>query len=275
MKPKFTIEHPMPPLWIMYPNITQYSMGWRMGYGEGYKWELSDWLKTLTEEEKKEYDLMFPKPIFWQKDNEDNYYDFIAFWQKNGEMKYSIGELIAQNTFATQESIFFWKPSPNCFDKSCLGQWQSSLFEVDIDTFTCAEQYIMVEKARLFKDKQIEEQIRQSSDPKEMKALGKKVKNFNQTIWDKVKYSIVLNGNYYKFSQNKPMRDFLLSTGNKILVEASPLDTIWGIGLKDDNPKANTPTMWRGKNLLGFALMEVRGELRRLYENYDKIDWDK
>lgn len=282
MRNIFTIENPMPPIWIMYPHISQYSIGWRMGYGEGYKIAIFDWLDTLTEEEQNKYKEMFPYPIFWREyHNED--YDFediedyececVQFWNKNGEMKYSIDRLITFNNIPDLEYIFFWKPNPNTVDKSCFGQWQPSDFCVDIDKYLCAEQYMMAEKARLFKDKEIEKQIMQTSNPKEMKALGKKVKNFDQTLWDKVKYSIVLNGNYYKFSQNKEMRDYLLSTGNKILVEASPLDTIWGIGIGEDNSKAQNPTTWRGKNLLGFALMEVRDELRKLYENYDKVDW--
>ncbi|EKT4550826.1 NADAR family protein [Flavobacterium psychrophilum] len=282
MKNKYTIENPMPPIWMMYPNISQYSIGWRMGYGEGYKFDLYDWLKTLTIQEQQTFDEMFPKPIFWrdlysedyEEEDIDNYsYNLISFWQKNGKPKYSIDKLFTSNNFSELEYIFFWKPNPNIIDYSCFGQWRPSDFEVDIDKYSCTEQYMMAEKARLFEDKEIEKQIMQTSDPKEMKALGKKVKNFDQTVWDKVKYSIVLNGNYYKFSQNKEMRDFLISTGDKILVEASPLDAIWGIGLGEDNPKAHNPTTWRGKNLLGFALMELRDEMKILYNNYDKIDW--
>lgn len=112
-----------------------------------------------------------------------------------------------------------------------------------------------------------------SKNPKEIKALDKKVRNFNQELWDKAKYLIVLNGNYAKFSQNKEMRDFLLGTKDKILVEANPLDTIWGIGLGEDNEKASNPNLWCGQNLLGFALMEVRDDLKNIYQNYDKIDW--
>lgn len=269
----FTIEKPMPPIWIMYPNISQFSIGWRMGYGEGYKWDLIDWLKTLTSEEIKKYDKMFPKPKFWHEDFEENYYDLISFWQKNGEMKYSIKKLIKLKNKSEFEFIHFWKPKPDSVNKFCLGQWQISKFSVDTEDYNCAEQYMMAEKARLFKDEEIEKKIMETSEPKIMKSLGKKVKNFNQKTWDKVKYSIVLNGNYYKFSQNKEMRDFLLSTGNKILVEASPLDKVWGIGLDENNINANSPIDWKGKNLLGFALMEVRDELRRLYNNYEKIDW--
>ena len=273
MKLKFTIENPMPPLWMMYPNISQFSIGWRMGYGEGYKWDLSDWLETLSAEDRKQYDEMFPRPKFWTTELEDNYYDMIPLWEKEGKMKYSIGQLIEQNAQTNLEYIFFWKPNPNTIDKFCLGQWQPSKFEVDIHDYVCAEQYMMAEKARLFEDQEIEKQIMQISSPGEMQVLGKKVKNFDQAIWDKVKYSIVLNANYYKFSQNKKMRDYLLATESSVLVEASPMDKIWGIGLAEEHPNVHNPAAWRGKNLLGFALMEVRDELKKLYRNYDKVNW--
>ena len=126
---------------------------------------------------------------------------------------------------------------------------------------------MMTQKACLLEDEEIAKEIMNTSDPKLMKALGRRVRNFDSEVWDKVKYSIVLNGNYYKFTQNKAMMNFLLSTGDKILVEASPLDTIWGIGLGKDNEKAQNISTWRGKNLLGFALMEVREEIRKLYQN--------
>lgn len=269
----------MPPVWMMYPSISEYAIGWRMGYGEGYKWDLADWKKTLNEEDQLKYQEMFPHPIFWRGYDNENYnfenladyeYKDIQLWNKNGKMKYTFGTISSD-----AEYLFFWKPNPNIVDQSCLGQWQSSYFEVDTDEYTCAEQYMMAEKAKLFEDDGIEAQIMQTAEPKDMKALGKKVRNFDQAIWDKAKYSIVLNGNYYKFAQNKEMRDFLLSTGDQILVEASPLDTIWGIGMTEDDPNANEPAKWRGKNLLGFALMEVRDELRRIYKNYDKINWER
>lgn len=282
MSIKFTVENPMPPIWMMYPHISQFSIGWRMGYGEGYRWRWVDWLESLTEEERNKYGEMFPHPTFWRgyageehdsTATEDYELGQVQLWNKGGEMKYSVDKLINQPSLFGRQYLFFWKPNPNTIDKSCLGQWQPSIFEVDIDEYTCAEQYMMAEKARLFDDNEIEEQIMQATDPKQMKALGKKVKGFDQVAWDKAKYSIVLNGSYYKFTQNEKMRDFLLSTEDKILVEASPLDTIWGIGLGEDNAKAQHPSTWRGKNLLGFALMEVRDELKRLYQNFNKIEW--
>ena len=126
---------------------------------------------------------------------------------------------------------------------------------------------MMVAKARIFKDEEVKKEIMNTSDPTLMKALGRKVRNFDPQVWDKAKYSIVLNGNYYKFTQNKEMMDFLLSTGDKILVEASPMDTIWGIGFGKENEKVKNVAMWRGQNLLGFALMEVRDEIRKVYQN--------
>lgn len=100
-----------------------------------------------------------------------------------------------------------------------------------------------------------------SDSPKEMKALGRKVRNFDAAKWDEYKYQVVIKGNLHKFTQNENFRDFLLTTGNKVIVEASPRNCIWGIGLGKDNPAVVAPTLWRGQNLLGFALMEVRTQL--------------
>lgn len=280
---KFTIENPMPPLWMMYPHISQFSIGWRMGYGEGYKYDLFEWLGALKESEKQKYKEMFPAPKAWgDYYHEDlrNFEDFtcehVELWNKHGEMQYSLKKLIDQYQKDKKlDYVFFWKPENEVVNKSCLGQWQLSKFEVDVDEYCCAEQYMMSEKARLFQDNEIIDKIMSSSDPKVIKALGKKVKGFDQILWDKAKYSVVLNANYFKFSQNIEMRNFLLSTRNKILVEASPLDTIWGIGLSETNGKIMDPTKWRGQNLLGFALMEVRDDLKRVYQNYDKINWQE
>lgn len=132
---------------------------------------------------------------------------------------------------------------------------------------------MMACKAELFGDREIREQILGCSDPKQIKALGRKVRGFDQAVWDKFKYAIVLNGNWLKFSQNRPLREFLLSTGDSVLVEASPYDNIWGIRLSANLPEAQDPFKWRGQNQLGFALMEVRDELRRITQNENLCDW--
>ena len=120
--------------------------------------------------------------------------------------------------------------------------------------------------------KEVLQQILDCKDPRKIKALGRKVKNFKESIWDKVKYSVVLNGNYMKFSQNPVLKQFLLSTGDCILVEASPYDGIWGIQMSESEENVKNPKEWRGKNLLGFALMEVRDELKRVCQNENLCD---
>ena len=292
MEKTFTIDNPMPPLWLMYPHIHPLSIGWRMGSGEGYKFDFFDWLKTLSESERKQYQEMFPPPRIWgwnryywdenaEKDEYEGYYragagDYgLELWSENGEPQYSKEWLVTKVKNA--EFLFFWQPGdieyePEC----CFGQWQYSEFSGAIsmvEDYTCAEQYMMAEKARLFEDEEAEKLIMEAADPKQMKALGRKVKNFREDIWLKLRYSVVLNGNYLKFAQNKSMRDTLLATGDKILVEASPLDVIWGIGHSKNKAEATNPQLWRGLNLLGFALMEVRDELRRVYRNYGAIGW--
>ena len=132
---------------------------------------------------------------------------------------------------------------------------------------------MMASKAQLFGDEEIRKEILKCNDPKQIKALGRKVRGFDQAVWDKLKYAIVLNGNWLKFSQNRYLREFLLSTGDNVLVEASPYDNIWGIRLSANSPEAWDPFKWRGQNLLGFALMEVRDELRRVTRNEMLCDW--
>lgn len=105
-----------------------------------------------------------------------------------------------------------------------------------------------------------------------MKALGRQVRGFDAKVWDEVKFSVVLNASYLKFSQNASLRDFLLQTGSKILVEASPVDKIWGIGMSASDENAQNPVKWRGQNLLGFALMRARDEIAKVYKNVHLCD---
>lgn len=122
---------------------------------------------------------------------------------------------------------------------------------------------MMAAKARLFNDAEMEKEILKAATPNQAKALGRKVKNFDPKLWDEHKCQIVTQGNLLKFSQNQKFKDFLLSTGDKVLVEASPYDRIWGIGMLETDSRVENPLLWNGENLLGFALMEVRDELRR------------
>ena len=161
--------------------------------------------------------------------------------------------------------LFFWGHTPSkdgSISKSCFSQWWQSSFVVNSISYKTAEHWMMAEKARLFDDQEILNEIIVCDHPMEAKQLGRKVKSFDPDIWNRRKYEIVKQGNYHKFSQHKDLKEFLLSTKNRVLVEASPRDRIWGIGMSQNNENAENPNLWRGQNLLGFALMEVRDELR-------------
>ncbi|MEG0928239.1 NADAR family protein [Chryseobacterium sp.] len=159
--------------------------------------------------------------------------------------------------------LFFWGHTvKDEITKSCFSQWFPGRFEENGIIYKTAEHYMMAGKARLFNDTENLEEILQAATPNQVKSLGRKVKNFDPKIWDEQKYEIVKNGNLLKFSQNRKFKDFLLSTNDKILVEASPYDKIWGIGMLETDSRAENPLLWNGENLLGFALMEVRDELR-------------
>ncbi|MBN1067820.1 DUF1768 domain-containing protein [Clostridium botulinum] len=263
----------MAPLWIKYPNIPNGSIGWRMGYGESYSEKFYRWFSKLSEEKKNQYNELFEKPKMWEISTS---FKNIKFWTKNGKPEYSRKQLIED--FSKRNKIkytFFWghQPSKNGeISTSCFSQWYESDFNIGHIKYFCMEQYMMSYKAKLFNDKEIEEKIMNSKNPKEIKALGRKIKNFDEDTWNKYKYSIILNGNYTKFTQNEELRKFLLNTKDRILVEASPYDNIWGIGMSKDNPNVEDPTAWKGENLLGFALTEVRSEISRVYKNYDKIN---
>ena len=148
-------------------------------------------------------------------------------------------------------------------DETCMSQWFESEFTVDGVVYKTAEQYMMAQKARLFNDETVFSQIMASNDPAEYKVLGRMVKSFDAAQWDAAKYDIVRRGNLEKFKQNPKLRAYLDSTGDSVLVEASPEDGIWGVMLGMEAPRIDNPTQWRGENLLGFALMEVRDEIRR------------
>ena len=120
----------------------------------------------------------------------------------------------------------------------------------------------MAEKTRLFKDHRAVELIMSSPDPSTHKCIGRGVRNFGSAVWDRGKQNAVLSGNNAKFTQNPAMKHHLLSTGNKRLAEASPLDSVWGIGLQKDDLRANDPRQWRGKKNLGEALSAAREAIR-------------
>lgn len=163
--------------------------------------------------------------------------------------------------------IYFWGHTPDV-DKittSCFSQWYDCHFEVDGVTYHTTEQYMMAQKAVLFNDREILDQIMATTKPRDYKRLGRMIRNFNNDVWDANKYDIVVKGNQAKFSQNPRLKEFLLSTQNSILVEASRFDKIWGIGLDPEVARRSTINQWRGENILGCVLMDVRDWLKETY----------
>ena len=162
------------------------------------------------------------------------------------------GGLTGDEIVITPDLVLFWRP-PAAF---C--QWTTSLFEIDGVIYCCAEQLMMAEKARAFGDTVAESAILATEDPAEHQKLGRQVRGFIAYRWEQVRFDIVVKANLAKFQQNPDMLEALLETETRTLVEASPRDTIWGIGLSASDADAYEPSRWKGLNLLGKALMEVR-----------------
>lgn len=150
------------------------------------------------------------------------------------------------------------------FHSGWPSQWFPCDFIVDGIPYNCCEQWMMAGKAKTFKDDVRLRQILQYSHPRDQKAAGRKVRKFNSKTWNSVKEDVVFEGNFHRFSQNPRDLKWLLDTGDRMLVEASPNDRIWGIGMSHKDPRITDESCWRGLNLLGKALMRVRDELNRL-----------
>ena len=157
--------------------------------------------------------------------------------------------------------LYFWGHRPQrdgTIGVGCLSQWWPAAFTIDSREYATAEHWMMWSKAVLFGDTEIADQILAVSHPGAAKALGREVRRFNQAIWEDRRFAIVVAGSVAKFGQHEALKRYLLGTGDLVLVEASPVDRIWGIGLAASDPRAADPAHWRGLNLLGKALMEAR-----------------
>jgi ribA/ribD-fused uncharacterized protein len=161
--------------------------------------------------------------------------------------------------------LHFWghRPRPDGqLSASCLSQWWPSRFVVDGVEYATAEHWMMAGKARLFGDAEAERRVVAAGHPAEAKKAGRLVRNFDGATWERERFEIVARGSVHKFGADPGLREYLLGTGDRVLVEASPVDRIWGIGLAATDERAEDPSRWRGLNLLGFALMEARERLR-------------
>lgn len=156
---------------------------------------------------------------------------------------------------------FFWT--------GFMSQWTREYFIEDGITFNCCEQYMMYKKAIHFSDFKIADRILKEDDPSKIKQLGRRISNFDEISWSLVKFDIVRQGNLLRFSQNPNSLKRLLEYSEYELVEASPYDSIWGIGMNETNPDIMNIQKW-GQNLLGIALTDVMLTLRDLVENEKK-----
>lgn len=154
-----------------------------------------------------------------------------------------------------EKFTFFWQTG------SPFSQWHPAIFTVDGKQFNCSEQYMMYGKAVLFGDDEMATKILEARSPRQQKALGRKVQHFVESVWDEASWEIVMTGNRAKFTQNKTLRQALLETAGTTLVEASPYDCIWGIGLAKGDARAKDRKQWRGENRLGEILTRLREEL--------------
>ncbi|MET9734003.1 NADAR family protein [Streptomyces sp. NPDC006458] len=161
--------------------------------------------------------------------------------------------------------LHFWghRPAPDGrIGAGCLSQWWPSPFSVDGVEYATAEHWMMAAKARLFDDSEAERQALAAEHPSQAKKAGRLVRGFDERVWQRERFGIVVEGSVHKFTAHPGLREFLLGTGQRVLVEASPVDRVWGIGLAATDQGAWDPERWQGPNLLGFALMEARERLR-------------
>ena len=160
--------------------------------------------------------------------------------------------------------LHFWghrQRADGTITASCFSQWYPAPFEIDGIVYPTAEHFMMAEKARLFDDPRALAQVLAAATPNEAKSLGRRVAGYDDARWTARRFDAVVEGNLAKFAQSNKLRAFLLATAPAVLVEASPVDAIWGIGMAADDPRAADPLRWEGLNLLGFALMAVRDRL--------------
>lgn len=244
-------------------NVYPSGMAMNMGMGEiAYRinegWHsTSDDLVNIFELDRERFveATVEEQEVFFQTWNNSN--------RKNrwSKPKYSVDSIKEKTDF-----LFFWghqQRKDGTITKSCLSQWWPCSFKKDGIVYCSTEQWMMAEKARLFRDKERLKIILGTNSPKEAKRVGRQVSNFNEDVWKLKRYTIVLEGNLLKFTQNYKLGEYLKSTADSIIVEASPSDKIWGIGMKQDDVGVENPKNWKGENLLGFSLMEVRDILNQ------------
>ena len=177
--------------------------------------------------------------------------------QKNISFRHQFNKLVNLN-YEYQDFVFFWS------NDSPFSQWHKASFTLNNTKYSSAEQFMMAKKAELFGDKEKVNEILSTNDVRKQKELGRQIKNFDESIWNDNKIKIVYIGNNLKFNQNEYLKQELLKTEGKYIVEASPVDTIWGIGISPDNPERFNKSEWKGQNLLGKILTQLREDIKTI-----------
>ncbi len=257
----------MEPIWFRYPYYCEDSPGLAEGGAGEYAARFREWKASLQPAEREEYDRLFPAPRIWSAEpgsRLEHGLFCIPAWHD-----YDLPEE-DRSLFHAPFIIFENIPEREAqVTKNCLSNWYLEPFRAGEKEYSCVEQYMMEAKALLFGDAEIGAEILREPDPAQIKALGRKIRGFDEALWNRFKYRIVLTACYFKFACSRDLRDYLLSTGDAVPVEANPKDRIWGAALAADDPAIQDPEKWGGTNLLGIILMEVRDELRRIRAHED------
>lgn len=170
------------------------------------------------------------------------------------ESRLATNGIVVKNNFA----LFFG---------GIFSNWYKSKFTLGDLEFNCVEQYMMAQKAIQFRDARSLKAIMMTSDPQKQKAIGREVKDYDDKAWKRTKYPVVVKGVFAKFDQNPHLLTVLLETNPLIIVEASPYDSIYGIAMGADHADITNPGLWKGENLLGIALMDVRATLFNIQDD--------
>lgn len=171
----------------------------------------------------------------------------------------------------TNTHVYFWNgPFSNWSTAHFKApSWNDSKILLDFEN---SEQCFMYYKAMFFGDVEIAEKILKNSDPKYVKGLGRKIKNYDEEKWKIVRFNLMVAANVPKYLQNESLKKVLMETEERVLVEASPYDCVWGVGLEETDPRILDEKNWKGSNLLGYALLHVRGLLSTNVVPFIRID---
>ena len=253
-----------------------------MGSGESYLDRFREWHSTLSADEWKKYCSLFPPPVLWsgywdgngsdddeQTDNDELLFSrgefWVELWRPGGSAKYT------RQMFSSGQPVNICAFSTHGGNACFASQFEVAFWYHEEKGF-CVEQLFVAEEAEFMGDSEAANSVREAKSLERVRQIENGIANVDRELWGQYQYSVMLNLNWSKFCQNCGLRNALLATGEDVLVYQAS-DSVWGIGLAPESPDVRDPQRWKGHNLLGFALMEVRDELRRVFKHEDLCDW--